>query len=79
MNRYDYSFTVRCPTDGDMVDYHLTIETGKVVPAEHIREACDGWQIGLHEDIANNLSMRFPGKQTLSATHRGVHITTVRQ
>lgn len=79
-NTYEYRFTAVCPTDSDLVEYHLTIRlpAGMSVRAEKIRRLCDRIFSGFHEDIANRLAAHLPGQQTLVASHRGVVITTIR-
>jgi hypothetical protein len=78
MNEYRYSFSATCPTDRDAVTYTLTIEAAVTIKAERIRELCDGLEKGFHEDFADTLALQLGGRQTLSATHRGVRITTLR-
>lgn len=78
MNTYHTTFSVACPVNGDYVHYSLCIETTAVIPAEDLSAACERFDHHLHEQIADALVDRFRGKQTLSANHRGVDITTTR-
>lgn len=78
VNRYRTEFFARCPNNGIRVHYRFCIETAAVVRVEDIIAAVDAVKEGFHEEIANNLSRRFGGLQTLTAEHHGVTIETVR-
>jgi hypothetical protein len=78
MNTYKYTFPVICPEDGELIVYDLTIETVKKIMVEHIRTSCLMIKEKHHEDIADILKLQFAGKHTITATHQGVLITTVR-
>lgn len=45
---------------------------------EHIKTSCLMIKEKHHEDIADILKLQFIGKHTITATHQGVLITTVR-
>lgn len=78
MNTYKTKFFANCPENGIRVEYDLTINTGSVVKVEDLIEVVQGIGAGLHEDIADRLSARFGGTQTLVADHHGVTINTTR-
>lgn len=80
MNRYSYEFEARCPSDGDLVRYSLEMVSAQRIMAEEIVSACtEGTATPVfHEDLADQLARKFGGSHTLSATHRGVKIVTMR-
>jgi hypothetical protein len=78
VNVYTIDFKATCPVNGDSVDYQLRIETCDVVPAESLVAEVSTLHDRLHENIADSLAALFGGRQTLAATHRGVHIETTR-
>lgn len=78
-NVYTRQFVAICPNNGRAVTYTLTIHTdGVVIPVETIVAATDRLQKAFHEEIADELSSQFGGRQTLTAHHHGVDIETVR-
>lgn len=76
MNIYRYRFSSTCPTDGDVVQYQLEIQSPSIIKAEDIRGICAVDQT-FHEDLADRLA-RLGGTQILKATHRSVEIETHR-
>jgi hypothetical protein len=78
MNIYRHTFAATCPSDGDTIIYSLEIRTRAVVMVEHIRTATVLIKSGYHEQIADELSERLGGNQTIKAVHQGVEIETVR-
>jgi hypothetical protein len=78
MNIYRYQFVANCPTNDKPIIYSLSIETEEVIYAEHLMTACALIESDYHEDIADKLSERFKGVQTLKANHHGVDIETRR-
>lgn len=78
MNIYRYQFVAHCPNNGRPIMYSLEIETSEVIHVEHIVTACALFESAFHEEIADALSERFSGKQTLKAHHHGVDIETRR-
>lgn len=76
VNIYRYRFAAECPKNGTLTVYDLTIKTGVTILAEDIIAACGAK--GLQEEIANRLSDRFGGEQTLVGTHSGVIVETIR-
>jgi hypothetical protein len=81
MNRYQVSFNAVCPVNEQIILYSLTIETpdSTVLPAEDIIATTRAQARGLHEEIAEHLWVALGGRQSLSAVHHGVSITTVRE
>ncbi|KTB91321.1 hypothetical protein CCL16_11740 [Pseudomonas syringae] len=71
MKTYRHTFTAVCPSDGDTIIYKLEIRT-------HLKTATALIKSGYHERIADDLSERFGGDQTMIVTHQGVEIETVR-
>jgi hypothetical protein len=78
-NTYGRQFVSCCPNNGVWILYTLSIVTdGRVIPVEDIVSAAEQIGSAYHEVIADKLHARFGGRQTLSAHHHGVDITTVR-
>jgi hypothetical protein len=64
--------------NSDEVTYHLVIESFKTIMAEDIERAVDEISgASLHEAIADKLAP-LGGKQTITATHGRVLVTTTR-
>lgn len=78
MNNYSVRFYVKCPSDGEIIQYNLLIFTDDVILVEHINTTLALIKTGYHEHIADNLYKRFRGCQILKATHQDVDITTTR-
>jgi hypothetical protein len=78
MNIYRYQFVANCPTNDKPIIYSLTVETLETIYVEHLMTACALIESDYHEDIADKLSERFKGFQTLKAHHHGVDIETHR-
>jgi hypothetical protein len=79
VNTYRRRFNGRCPTNGEVITYDLTIEIDAMVQVERIVAATTSLHGKYHEAIADELLALFGGKQTLQAWHHGVHIETVRE
>jgi len=78
VNRYKIKFNAICPVNGDAIEYSLTIESSKMIPAENIKEAVDECTNGFHEAFADELHAKFGGKQFMTAIHGCVLIETER-
>jgi hypothetical protein len=78
MNIYRYQFTSRCPNNGVVIIYALTIESQDMIHVEHIVTAAALHGTAFHEAIADSLYARFNGRQTLVAHHHGVDVETRR-
>ena len=78
MNIYRFQFVATCPADGDAIVYTLEIRSLRMIMVEHIKTATALIKSGFHEQIADQLSDRFGGDQTILAVHQGVEIETVR-
>lgn len=79
MNRYSTTFFATCPVNKARVEYHLTIETSRVISVEELLELLGTvYAEGFHELMADDLHLRFGGTQTLRAFHHGVTIETTR-
>lgn len=78
MNFYTHQFVSSCPNNGASIVYHLEIASVVLIQVEHIVTACKLMDNLFHEAIADQLSERFGGVQTLQGHHHGVHIRTVR-
>jgi hypothetical protein len=77
VNIYRHTFAAVCPSDGELIIYRLEIRSQRMIRVEHIKSATiikQGW----HEQIADQLAEEFGGDQTITATHQGVEIETVR-
>lgn len=80
MNIYSYTFTAECPAaPGEHVEYTLIMEADRMIMVEDIVKACAFDKPMFHEHIADWLFDEFKGRQTISAEHCGVEITTVRE
>jgi hypothetical protein len=78
MNIYTQHFWATCPENGRSVDYTLVIESPAMIMVEEIQKAAAEMK-GYHEQIANELMLRFKDtQQTLEAHHHGTHIKTIR-
>ncbi len=79
MNIYRHRFAARCPNNGQAIIYDLEIQSDRPIYVEKIVLACQLWQSGFHEKIADALAYQFPDtRQFLRAHHHGVDIETVR-
>lgn len=81
MNTYSIQFHCNCPVNGIRIGYRLRIETTEVVPVEQIVaviEAVESGEPAYHEELADQLASRFPGKHTMAAHHHGVDVETIR-
>jgi hypothetical protein len=78
MNHYTYRFQSTCPNNKRVIDYVFSLATERMVMVEKIVEECDRLKECFHEKIADTLSKKFGGTQTIEALHHGVHIKTVR-
>ena len=77
-NIYEHSFSAKCPVNGDMIDYDLTIESSEMIEVEKIVDATDDLKEGYHEIFADQLAEFLGGFQIITAHHHGVHIKTMR-
>jgi len=59
--------------------YTLSIEINAMLLVENLIEVVTMHDKGYHEDIADQLLREFGGVQTLTATHHGVEIKTIRK
>jgi hypothetical protein len=78
MNTYTTRFWARCPANQQVIDYTLRISTGEMILVERIRGVVEAIKEGYHEEIADEIQREFGGSQTLTATHHGVDIETIR-
>jgi hypothetical protein len=78
MNTYRHTFTAVCPSDGEAIIYRLEIRALAMIHVEHIKAATALIKKGWHEQIADRLAEALGGDQTITATHQGVEIETVR-
>jgi hypothetical protein len=78
MNTYRRTFAAVCPADGEMIVYRLEIKSTVMVHVEHIKAATGLIRKGWHEQIADRLAESLGGDQTITATHQGIEIETVR-
>jgi hypothetical protein len=78
MNTYRHTFAAVCPSDGETIIYRLELRSPSMIHVEHIKAAAALIKKGWHEQIADRLSEALGGDQTITATHQGVEIETVR-
>lgn len=79
MNIYKYSFSVECPSGGELSEYHITIYHDQIIMAEDIVRFCAFVRPLYHEQIADILQGFLPGQQVIRASHCGVSIETRRK
>lgn len=78
INEYQHTFVATCPNDGDQIIYDLVIRSSTTIMVEHIKTATALIKKGIHEQIADDLFLRFGGEQELTATHQGVRLKSLR-
>lgn len=78
MNRYEYKFAAICPKNKRTIFYELVLESDEMVYVEDIIMAAESQPNSYHEPLADFLHKKLGGRQTLTAHHHGVDITTVR-
>jgi hypothetical protein len=79
VNIYGYTFSVSCPSDPtELSEYTLLIRHDEMIKAEDIVDACGIIGPKYHEEIADIIRKKLPGKQSISAEHCGVEIITER-
>ncbi|MDI3356655.1 hypothetical protein MO767_20225 [Pseudomonas sp. UYIF39] len=78
VNIYRHTFAAVCPSDGELIIYRLEVRSSVMIRVEHIKTATALIKKGWHEQIADCLAETFGGDQTITATHLGVEIETVR-
>ncbi|WP_085638036.1 MULTISPECIES: hypothetical protein [unclassified Pseudomonas] len=78
MNIYRHTFAAVCPADGETIIYRLELRSTSMIHVEHIKTATALIKQGWHEQIADSLSEKLGGDQTIVATHQGVEIETLR-
>lgn len=78
INEYQHTFVATCPNDGDQIIYELVIRTKETIMVEHIKTATALIKKGIHEQIADDLFLRFGGDQELTAVHQGLRIKSKR-
>lgn len=80
MNKYEIDFSCLCPVNNERIDYSLVIRHDAVIKAEDLQDFVEQFADvkTLHEELADQLEIKFPGEHTLVATHGGVTITTTR-
>lgn len=78
MNIYQYQFPVICPNNGEKIDFNLCIESKKTVFVEQIKDFLASRKVAFQEDLAEELYLKFSGRQTIKAVHHGILITTIR-
>jgi hypothetical protein len=76
-NRYEHSFTVRCPVDGSEIAYRLKILHARMLRVETIVSMCTITEPSFHEHIADALAV-LGGRQWLRAVHGEVLVMTYR-
>jgi hypothetical protein len=77
-NRYAFTFMATCPVDGARITYAAEIVTAGMILAEDLLAWCARQSTGFHEAIADDMSNVFGGSQRITASHKGITITTVR-
>ena len=78
MNTYTFKFFVTCPLNGIRVLYDAKIENKEIIAVEEILAAIKTYESGFHEPIADDMFGLFGGRQTITADHHSVTITTTR-
>ena len=79
MNTYTTSWFCKCPVNGIRILYTAKIETTEIIAVEELLAHIDQYyKDGFQELIATDLHEKFGGKQTITADHHSVIITTTR-
>ena len=79
MNIYKYKFLVNCPNNPkEAIEYSLKVSNKKMILAEDIVLACTFSEPIFHEEIADKLCAKLPGKQEIKAIHCNVEVVTIR-
>lgn len=78
MNVYRFRFHAVCPIDAAPIEYDAEISTYEVLSAEDLDAWAENVKSGFHEDFADDLHLKFGGRQRMSAKHGRVRIETVR-
>lgn len=79
MNTYETQWHCKCPINKVRVLYRAKIETKEIISVEELLAYIEKYyQDGFHELIATALQEKFGGKQTITADHHSVTITTTR-
>ena len=79
MNKYITKFISLCPVNNKPISYSLEIKHSDKIFVEEILEEVKKFTALFHEEIADELFLKFGGKQTLTANHHGVFIQTERK
>jgi hypothetical protein len=79
MNKYSTKFISLCPVNNKPIIYSLEIKHLDKIFVEEILEEINKFTSLFHEEIADELFLKFGGKQTLIAYHHGVSIQTKRK
>lgn len=78
MNKYTINFVCKCPKNNKPILYFLEIETKEMIMVEELIEFCNKFESAFHEEMADDFSIKFGGKQKMVANHHGVTIQTER-
>jgi len=78
VNIYRHTFAAVCPSDGETIIYRLELRSLTMIHVEHIKAATALIKMGWQERIADSLAESLGGDQTITATHQGMEIETVR-
>lgn len=81
MNIYKKSFAVKCPNDGELIQYRIKISSEKIILVEDINRAIEVAKRRTdcyHESIADFLCSELPGEHIIFAQHQGVDVETRR-
>jgi hypothetical protein len=79
VNKYEITFVVCCPVNNKQIAYYLQIETINTIMVEDLISFCNAQSSKFHEELADELSIKFGGNQKMTAFHHGVQITTERK
>jgi hypothetical protein len=79
MNIYSTKFIAVCPVNGKSIVYCLEIKHLNKILVEDILEEVSKFTSAFHEEIADELFLKFGGRQRLIANHHGVVIETKRK
>lgn len=79
MNIYTTKFVALCPVNNKPISYCLEIKHLDKIFVEEILEEVKKFTALFHEEIADELFLKFGGRQRLIANHHGVVIQTERK
>lgn len=79
MNTYSLIKSFKCPSNGLPIVYNIEITHAAMITVESILDYLSEFETAYHENLADELFLKFGGEQVITANHHGVSIKTVRK